>query len=132
MNGIVWSPDSKYLLTCSHDKEIKCFDGKTGELVKKFCKHTDPVYGIGWLPNSKKFISSSIDSHLRFWDLDEGEKWNMKIFRSTGLAILKSGLFAYVVSGSQGLVTKVSLTEKRRVKELKENDQICSITISKN
>jgi len=58
---VTWSPDDKWLVTCSKDKSAKLWNAITGDCVTTIHKHAEPVTTAAWLPGSTGFVTGSLD-----------------------------------------------------------------------
>lgn len=70
---ILFTPDGKYLLSCSSDKTIKIWDTQTGTALKTLVG-TDEIFNIAISPDGKYLISASIDKSITQWDFETAEK----------------------------------------------------------
>eukprot|EP01060_Flectonema_neradi_P021702 TRINITY_DN2957_c1_g1_i1.p1 TRINITY_DN2957_c1_g1~~TRINITY_DN2957_c1_g1_i1.p1 ORF type:complete len:855 (+),score=152.73 TRINITY_DN2957_c1_g1_i1:90-2567(+) len=68
-----FSSDSEGLLSASTDTSIKYWKTSTGELLRTFSGHLDPVLSVRWLPSGDSFFSSSEDRSVYKWCIETGE-----------------------------------------------------------
>jgi WD40 repeat protein len=66
--GAAFSPDGKFLLTCSRDKTAKVWDVTAKESILTFPDHQNPVYGVAVKADGKVGISAGEDNQVRFWN----------------------------------------------------------------
>lgn len=75
VNCVRFSPDGNFLVTVSSDKTICLYDGKSGDLVRKFAEndgHKGGIYSVAWSPDSKKVVTASADKTCKLWNVDTG------------------------------------------------------------
>lgn len=72
ISGCHFSPDGKWILTCSDDTLLCLWDASNGELCQSFEGHRDLVSSCCFHPNGKTILSSSFDSSINFWNIDYG------------------------------------------------------------
>ena len=68
VNAVAFSPDSKMLISGSHDKTVRLWNVETGELLHTLEDHTDYVLAVAFSPDGNKFASSDGDFTIRLWD----------------------------------------------------------------
>ncbi|KAL6057291.1 TOR complex subunit lst8 [Balamuthia mandrillaris] len=69
----LYSPDAKYLATCSADKTIKIWNVKDYKLNKTLSGHQRWVWDCVFSADSAYLVSASSDHVARLWDLSSGE-----------------------------------------------------------
>ena len=74
VNCVRFAPDGSLFATCSSDKKVCLYDGKTatleGSLVydeTKGCAHDGSVYHCAWSPDSQHLLTVSADKSARIW-----------------------------------------------------------------
>ncbi len=68
--GVAFSPDGKYLVTCSHDGTVRLWDVASGKEVRRFTGHTGPTFGAAFSPDGKYILTASFDYTARLWLTD--------------------------------------------------------------
>jgi WD40 repeat protein len=71
--GVAFSPDDKYLASCSKDKTIRVYDLEKGELYKILSGHRNFVMDIEFAPDGMHLISCSFDKEIRIWEIPTGK-----------------------------------------------------------
>ncbi len=72
--GARFTPNgASYIRIGQIDDSIEMFDVISGEKIRRFFGHTDPVNGLGFSPNGEKLVSSSISGELLLWDITTGQ-----------------------------------------------------------
>jgi len=69
IDDIRFSPDGKYLVSCSRDKKIKFWNPTEGQLIKVLEGHKNVVSELAFFPDGKTLVSSSWDGTVKLWDL---------------------------------------------------------------
>lgn len=59
---IAWSPDDRYLLSCSQAKEIVLYDTRNGHKIGSIDHFSYPVTTAAWAPDGLSFVVGSQDS----------------------------------------------------------------------
>jgi hypothetical protein len=72
VNGAVYSPDGKRILSWSDDKTLRLWDAATGTAIGEPLRHEDAVKGAVYSPDSQHILSWSNDKTLRLWDAATG------------------------------------------------------------
>ena len=66
-NSIVFSPDSKLLLSCHGDSALRIWDVESGVLMSTLRGHQGSVVSASFSPNGKEIISSSLNGEIKRW-----------------------------------------------------------------
>ncbi|OSD01916.1 WD40 repeat-like protein [Trametes coccinea BRFM310] len=67
---ISWSPDGKYIATCSDDTAIIIWDGTTCEPLRKLNDHTGGVCSVEYSHDGTRLLSGSCDSRAIIWNVE--------------------------------------------------------------
>ncbi|MFC1795042.1 WD40 repeat domain-containing protein, partial [Planctomycetota bacterium] len=62
-----FSPDGKYLASCSFDQTIRVWEASTGKPVDILIGHEGGIYSVVWSPDSKHVASAGADGTVRIW-----------------------------------------------------------------
>lgn len=74
INGVVWSPDGKRILTCSDDNLLKVYDSEAGDKLQTLRGHSDRVTDCDWSPDSQCVVSVSLDGLIIIWNWRNSEQ----------------------------------------------------------
>ncbi|EFC42667.1 WD40 repeat domain-containing protein [Naegleria gruberi] len=75
INCIRYSPDGSTFASCSSDKKVIFFEGKTGEKLGELSQtngHKLSIYGLSYLDN-KHIVTASGDKSVKLWNIDTKE-----------------------------------------------------------
>jgi U3 small nucleolar RNA-associated protein 12 len=100
------SYDSKMIITCSADKNIRLWGLDFGDCHKAFFAHQDSILQVAFIPhnqdgNGHHFFSSSKDKTIKYWDGDKfeqiqrldghhGEIWALAVSRTGSFLVSAS------------------------------------------
>jgi len=76
VSSAVFSPDERYLLSCSMDNKLILWDVATGKQVRTFTGHTKGVFAAVFSPDGRHIASGSMDATIRLWDVASGREIN--------------------------------------------------------
>ncbi|KAK9432780.1 WD40-repeat-containing domain protein [Lipomyces doorenjongii] len=68
--GASFSPDNRYLLTCSDDKSARLWSMDTYTALVSYKGHNHPVWDVTFSPNGHYFATASHDQTARLWSCD--------------------------------------------------------------
>lgn len=68
--GLSFSPDNKYLLSCSEDKTVRLWSTQTYSNLVVFKGHNSPIWDVEFGPFGFYFATASHDRTARLWSLD--------------------------------------------------------------
>ncbi|MDJ0731240.1 MAG: hypothetical protein QNJ33_14735 [Crocosphaera sp.] len=71
ISSIIFSHNSKFLISCSNDKTIKLWLVETGEELVTLTGHTEKVTSIALSSDNLFLVSGSKDKTLKLWNLKE-------------------------------------------------------------
>ena len=54
------------------DHTVKLWNATTGECIRTFNMHTEPVYSVAFSPDGKHVASGSFDKRVRVWEIATG------------------------------------------------------------
>jgi WD40 repeat protein/serine/threonine protein kinase len=69
-----FSPDGKWIVSGSGDKEVKVWDAITGQTKHTLEGHTDGVDGVSFSPDGKRIVSADGNGVIKLWDAETGQE----------------------------------------------------------
>ena len=69
VNGVSFSPDGKYVASCSWDKTVKIWEVQTKKCVATLKGHTGGVFGVSFSPDGRYVASCSEDKTVKIWEV---------------------------------------------------------------
>ncbi|KAJ3036798.1 hypothetical protein HDU99_010465, partial [Rhizoclosmatium hyalinum] len=106
--SVAYSPDSKSVVSGSHDNTVKLWSVETGECVKTLEGHSESVRSVAFSPDGKTVISGSRDITVKLWSVETGECVKTLEGHSEGVcSVAYSPDSKTVVSGSHDKTVKL-------------------------
>ena len=72
VSRLVFTPDSKRLVSCSRDKTARIWNVATARVEFVLQGHGAPIYGLDVSPNGKFVVTASEDRRVRIWSVEKG------------------------------------------------------------
>jgi WD40 repeat protein len=71
--ALVFSPDSRVLLTAGDSRIIRAWEAGSGTLLNIFFGHEGEIQDLKFAPDGRTFVSASADNTARVWSVETGE-----------------------------------------------------------
>ncbi|KAI9671623.1 MAG: WD domain protein [Trizodia sp. TS-e1964] len=75
VSAIRFSPDGRFVASCSADATIKVWYSNTGKHFQSFVGHRAGISAIAWSPDSLTLASGSDDKSIRLWNVLDGKSY---------------------------------------------------------
>lgn len=69
VNHVAFSPDGRYIASCSFDNSVKLWDGRDGKFIATLRGHVGAVYQCAWSSDCRLLVTCSKDTTLKVWDV---------------------------------------------------------------
>jgi ribosome assembly protein 4 len=105
---VVFSPDGRWIASCSFDKSVKLWNASTGAFVASFRGHVGSVYQIAFSADSRFLVSASKDATVKIWSVRTKQLHSeLAGHRDEVYAIDWAPNGQYVASGGKDRVLKI-------------------------
>jgi len=71
---IAFAPDGTHFVSCSDDKVARLWDAKTGEALRTFEGHQQPIVSVDFSPDGREIVTASPDQTVKLWDAATGKE----------------------------------------------------------
>ncbi|KAG9091479.1 hypothetical protein FRC06_000549, partial [Ceratobasidium sp. 370] len=136
VESVAFSPDSRRIVSGSHDGTVRIWDAETGDPVLEPLKgHTDWVTSVAFSPNGRWIVSGSYDKALQIWDAGTGKAVldPLRGHSARVWSVAFSPDSRYIVSGSEDKTLRIWDAETgKSVLEppYGHTDEVLSVTFS--
>jgi hypothetical protein len=72
VNGIVFSPDGRFMATAGNDGLVQVRDGRTGRLIRNWKAHDAQARQAAFSPDGTFLVTVGFDQTIKFWDPVDG------------------------------------------------------------
>ncbi|PSK36709.1 hypothetical protein B9Z65_1892 [Elsinoe australis] len=136
---IAWSPDDRYLLSCSRANQLTVYDiNDSGRRVSTFTNYTYPVTAAAWLPDGEHFVvgSQDVERSLVQYRLGDGSPVHefatrQQKLRIHDLAISADGSRMAAITNDHRILTyNLKSQQKSLVAEIAMEEELTSISLS--
>ena len=73
VHTVVYSPNSKILMSASHDKTVKLWNVEDGKHILSLGDHNNLIDVVAYSPDGKTLASGSPDKTVKLWDAADGK-----------------------------------------------------------
>lgn len=74
VSSLVFSPDSKFLISGGWDNTIRLWEAETGKEIRRLVGHDAEVSSVALSNDGKTLLSGSEDKTVRVWELETGKE----------------------------------------------------------
>ncbi len=128
--SIVVSPDSRYVVSGSHDNTARVWELATGQEVVRMT-HDNLVETVAISPDSRYVVSGSKDNTARVWELTTGKEQARMTHEEMVNTVAVSPDSRYVVSGSSDNTARIwELTTGKEIARMTHNKLVEIVAVS--
>ena len=66
--AVSFSPNGKYLASCSFDQTVRVWDTQTGDLIDILLEHKGPLHNVTFSPDGRHVASAGYDEKMLIWE----------------------------------------------------------------
>ncbi len=74
VSTVVFSPDSKYLVSGNWGGVISLWDASTGQKIKNIAGHSGRINALAFSPDGRRILSAGRDNLVKIWDAASGRE----------------------------------------------------------
>jgi tetratricopeptide (TPR) repeat protein len=83
--GVALSPDGRHVLAGGDDNDLRLYDARTGDEIRRFVRHTHWVYAVALSRGGRRALSGGEDKVVRLWDVATGQELRRLVGHTTGV-----------------------------------------------
>lgn len=118
-----FTPDGKQVVSACSDHNVRLWNLETGEIVRTFAGHTEPVGSAVLSPDGTRLLTASDDKTVRLWDLATGKELH-KLEGHTD-----KSLYAIFSPDGRRALSRSHLDRTVRLWNLATGEQLVSFTL---
>jgi len=108
VRGMAFSDRHPYLFSAGEDKQVKCWDLETNQVVRHYHGHTSGVYSLALHPTVDILVTGSRDCSARVWDIRTKKQVHCLTGHDHTInAVLCKSTHPQVITGSQDSTIKM-------------------------
>jgi WD40 repeat protein/cytochrome c-type biogenesis protein CcmH/NrfG len=118
VRGLSFSPNGRFLATCSDDHSARLWDVRTGREYLSLLGHTAPVTAVAFSLDGTLVATASNDQSARLWDARTGESLmtlRPRLGPLSGVAFSPDGTHLAVANKAVALFELAGIQERRRL-----------------
>jgi WD40 repeat protein len=130
--AVAVSPDSRFIVSGSHDRTVKVWDADSGQLLRALEGHIGPVTAVAVSLDGHFIISGSADRTVKVWDASSGQLLRSLEGHTTLVcAVTVSSDGCFIISGSKDCTVKVWDThDGRLLHSARGQSWVCTVAAS--
>lgn len=108
IRGLVFSERHPYLFSCAEDKDVKCWDLETNQVIRHYHGHLSGVYAISLHPMLDVLVTGGRDAVARVWDIRSKHQIHvLSGHEHTVSSIITKSTNPQVITGSHDCTVKL-------------------------